>query len=202
MNTKTPNSFAARAFGMAIGNLFLGCFGMAWIVLGLLACGQGKPVTLAMLGCFLAALVAASIYILRRTHPLLDRSETTRAIEKKRGRRFGLINAVQWGLIFTAIFILNCLKLQLWIVPTVILIVGLHFFPLAWLFDNREHYLTGSVIVVWAFLYPILFSPGKGDPTGSIGMGAILWTSAAYLCWRAFQFMREPRPASARLALY
>ncbi len=68
---------AARAFGMSIGNLFLGFFGMAWIVLGLMAVGQinlpmltiapekMKPLVLAILIAFLAILAVSSVYIIR-----------------------------------------------------------------------------------------------------------------------------------------
>ena len=74
---------AARAFGIAIGNLFLGGFGMAWIVLGLSSARKLNPLVLALLSCFLLALVIASVYILQRTHGSLDRSQANRADAKE-----------------------------------------------------------------------------------------------------------------------
>jgi hypothetical protein len=180
---------AARAFGIAIGNLFLGCFGMAWIVLGLSSTGKMNPLVLALLSGFLVALIIVSIYIMRRAHGSLDRSEANRIERKKINRRFGLVNFLQWGLIFAAVFGLPHLGLTRWIVPAIILIVGIHFFPLAKLFKARMHYLVGAIVVAWAIFYPILFSAGKADSMGAIGMGAILWVSTVFACWRAFHLL-------------
>jgi hypothetical protein len=182
---------AARAFGIAIGNLFLGGFGMAWIVLGLSSARKLNPLVLALLSCFLLALVIASVYILQRTHGSLDRSQANRATQKKINRKFGLVNFLQWILIFAAVFGLPRLGLSRWIVPAIVLIVGLHFFPLAKLFKARMHYVVGAIAVAWAIIYPLLFSAGKGDAIGAIGMGVILWVSAAFACWRAFHLLHS-----------
>jgi hypothetical protein len=182
---------AARAFGIAIGNLFLGGFGMAWIVLGLSSAQKLNPLVLALLSCFLLALVIASVYILQRTHGSLDRSQANRAAQKKINRKFGLVNFLQWILIFAAVFGLPRLGLSRWIVPAIVLIVGLHFFPLAKLFKAHMHYVVGAIAVAWAIIYPLLFSAGKGDAIGAIGMGVILWVSAAFACWRAFHLLHS-----------
>lgn len=179
----------ARAFGIAIGNLFLGCFGMAWIVLGLSSWQRLNPPVLASLSCFLLALIIGSVYILQRTYGSLDRSQATRAAHKQTNRTFGMVNLLQWSLIFAAVFGLPRLGLGRWIVPAIVLIVGLHFFPLARLFKARMHYVVGAIAVAWAIVYPILFTAGKGDAIGAIGMGAILWASAAFATGRAFHLL-------------
>jgi hypothetical protein len=180
---------AARAFGISIGNLFFGFFGMAWIVLGLNSAGKTNPVVLALLSGFLVALIIVSIYIMRRARGSLDRSQANRNAKKKINRQFGLVNFLQWGFIFAAVFGLPHLGLTRWIVPAIILIVGIHFFPLAKLFKARMHYLVGAIIVAWAICYPTLFSAGKADSIGAIGMGTILWASAAFACSRAFHLL-------------
>ena len=180
---------AARAFGIAISNLFLGCFGMVWIVLGLQAAQKLRPLVLTLLSGFLMALVFVSIYIMRRTRGSLDRSQANRAAQKKINRRFGLVNFLQWSLIFAAVYGLTRLGLTRWIVPAIVLIVGVHFFPLARLFKARMHYFVGAIIVAWAIFYPFLFSAGKADSSGAIGMGAILWASAAFATWRAVHLL-------------
>lgn len=202
---------AGRAFGMSIGNLFLGVFGMVWIVIGLvsvrpmnlpgitLSTEKGSLLVLALLGSCLAILIAASIYVMRRTHGLLDHSEENRARGKRINRWFGLINLVQWALIVAAVFGLGRLGLGEWIVPAIMLVVGIHFFPLAWLFENRMHYVTGLAIVAWAIVYPILFSVARGNWIGSVGMGVILWIGAACMCRQAFQLLRRTQlPGSAQ----
>ena len=189
----SQQEYAGRAFGTSIGNLFFGFFGLAWIVIGLLAAGKATLSILVPLCCFLAILVGASIYVMRQTHPSLDRSEEHRAMGKRINRRFGLVNLLQWSLIFAAVLGLPRLGLANWIVPTIILIVGVHFFPLARLFKVPRHYITGAVMVAWAIVYPMLFSAGKGDPIGAVGAGAILWVSAIFGGLQAFQLLRRMR---------
>ena len=189
---------AARAFGIAIGNLFLGCFGMVWIVLGLKSAEKMNPLVLTLLSGFLVALVVASMYIMRRTYGLLDRSQANRTAQKKINRQFGLVNFLQWSFIFAAVFGLPRLGLTRWIVPAIVFIVGIHFFPLARLFKARMHYLVGAIIVAWAIIDPILFSAGEADSMGAIGMGAILWAGAAFACSRAFHLLRRISSSAAR----
>ncbi|HZC43521.1 MAG TPA: hypothetical protein VE195_05055 [Acidobacteriaceae bacterium] len=102
---------------------------------------------------------------------------------------------MQWSAIFVAVFSLPHFKLGNWIVPAIVLIVGVHFFPLGRLFNAPAHYVTGAVMVAWAIVYPILFSAGKGDPIGAVGTGAILWMTAALGCWQAFRLLRRMRIA-------
>jgi hypothetical protein len=174
---------------IAIGNLFLGLFGMVWIVLGLLAAHRLGPLVLTLLSGLLLALVIASIYVMRRTRGSLDRSQANRTAQKKINRQFGAINVLQWSLIFAAVYGLPHFGLARWILPAIILIVGAHFFPLARLFRVPMHYVVGAIVVAWAILYPGLFSAGKGDPIGAIGMGAILWGSTVYASWGAFHLL-------------
>ena len=185
------HEFAGRAFGISIGNLFCGFFGMAWIVLGLRAAGRMNPITAALLSFYLGILVAISTYTMVRTRGSLDRSEAHRAMQKKINRWFGLVNLVQWGLIFAAVYGLAKLKLSDWILPAIILIVGIHFFPLARLFRAPRHYVTGAIMVAWAVVYPILFSAGKGGAIGAVGTGAILWMSGAFMCRQALRLLRQ-----------
>lgn len=187
----STQDYAGRAFGIAIGSLFLGCFGMVWIVLGLQAAQKLKPLALTLLSGFLLALVIASIYILQRTHDSLDRSQANRTAQKKINRQFSLVNFLQWSFIFGAVYGLPHLGLTRWIVPAIVFIVGVHFFPLAKLFKAAMHYFVGAIVMAWAVLYPILFSGGKADSIGAIGMGAILWASAAFACWRAFHLLQH-----------
>ncbi len=58
------------------------------------------------------------------------------------------------------------LGLEVWIVPAIMLIVGMHFLPLARPFRYRPHYLTGAILIVTAVLYR-LASPG--GPTAALG---------------------------------
>lgn len=90
------------------------------------------------------------------------------------------INAIQWITIITAVVLLQHFKLVPWIVPAVMLIVGLHFLPLARVFRYRAHYLTGAILVATALLYPIGNPDGPVSPRGSLIAGLTLWSAALW----------------------
>jgi hypothetical protein len=65
------------------------------------------------------------------------------------------------------------------------LIVGVHFFPLAKLFRYDAHYITGSALVALASSYPFFAAGGPTSAVGPIGAAVILWVSAAGMLIRA-----------------
>ena len=89
-----------------------------------------------------------------------------------------VVNAIQWVLIFLVATILWIAGRWEWIIPSVILIVGVHFFPLAVAFRVRRHYVTGGALILLAVFYPFLSKSGPLAPVGCLGTGVILWLSA------------------------
>ena len=59
-------------------------------------------------------------------------------------------------------------------------IIGLHFLPLARLFRNPPHYVTGSALILLATTYPFVASGGPSSPAGALVAGLILWASALW----------------------
>ena len=49
-----------------------------------------------------------------------------------------------------AAILLTIFHLQLFIVPAIATIVGLHLFPLARVFHYPLHYVTGALLVLWS----------------------------------------------------
>lgn len=192
---------AARAFGTAIGTLFLGFFGMAWIVVSLIIAGEGSVRLYIGLGCFLAVIAAFSFPTMRRARPLLDRSKEGLARKKRIDRHFMWINIFQWGLIILTVNILANVKLANWTMPAVMFIVGVHFYPLARLFHVPMYYLTGTLMAGWAIAYPILFSAGSGDAVGGIGAGAVLWATSLYLIAQMISWLRQRRSTNSACTL-
>lgn len=182
--SSTPSEFqenVGRAFGTSIGNLFLGGFGLLWIVLSMVIDGKDDAFVFVALACVFAIFVVTSVQTIRRTRPLLDQGDAARAQRKKINRRFRVLNIAQWVIIAAVAFTLSSFALYNWILPAIILIIGLHFFPLIRLFHNRTYWFTAPAVVAWAVIYPIVFSPGKGDWIGGIGMGILLWITAFYM---------------------
>lgn len=107
-------------------------------------------------------------------------SEADSPRQRRQARVFNLVNAAQWILIFVVANILTNTGHAAWIMPSVIFIIGLHFLPLAWLFANRAHYITGAVLTLFSALYPALAPGDPADPPGCPGAGLILWMSSAW----------------------
>jgi hypothetical protein len=169
----------ARRGSRAIGALFFAFFGAAWLLVAdQLAHGESWILIALVLAASLL-LALASVTILHRNlgamHAL---SQTPDSLRMR--RRFRTINITQWIAIMAAVVLLLYVKLDLWIVPAVMLIVGLHFLPLARVFRDRAHYVTGAVLVATALLYPIASPAGPASPLGSLIAGLTLWSAALW----------------------
>ncbi len=183
---------ADQLAGRATGALFFSVFGGAWLTLWLAATGQLTLTTGLLLGCGLLALVLTGSWVLRQTKPLLAQTPgpVDNAQKRREGRVFGIVNAVQWGAIFLAGWLLPRLGLSRYFTPVIVLITGLHFFPLARLFRYRGHYLTGGALLLWALGCLLLVPPAQWQGRVALGAGVILWLSAGYSLGRAVRVLR------------
>ena len=100
------------------------------------------------------------------------------AEKERQNRWFHAINAGQWIVILIVGNVLVNIGLPTWVIPAAMFIVGLHFLPLAWLFDNPKHFITGGALMLLAAAYPFLDPGGPGSSSGIFGAGMILWASA------------------------
>lgn len=83
-------------------------------------------------------------------------------------RAFHVVNAAQWITIALAASLLVRVGRAEWIQASVILIVGLHFLPLARVFGNRQYYFTGAAMMLLALAYPLVAAAGPASPIGSL----------------------------------
>ena len=167
---------ASRA-SRAIGAMFLAVFGGGWLVfwcMGVYGVRLGK---LGVIGACSAAILLIAVKQFRDNRDAYAQEAESPA-SKRAGRIFNVVNAIQWVLIFLVATILWIAGRWEWIIPSVILIVGVHFFPLAVAFRVRRHYLTGGALILLAVLYPFLSQSGPLAPVGCLGTGIILWSSA------------------------
>jgi len=176
--------------GRATGVLFLSGFGGLWFLLGLAASQRLSLPTACALAAGLAALVAGAVLLRRRSAALppstLDPEEQRRA-----GRTFGRVNAVQWAAIVLIAVVLGRLHLDAYTPAAVTVVVGLHFFPLARLFRSPQHHVTGAALVLWGAVCLLLVPRDVLQSTSAFGTGAILWTAAAVTLVRSFRQLRE-----------
>ena len=172
----TINGSAASA-SRAIGAMFFIVNGGAWLEVGVL-----KEYGLSLVPLLTIAAVTFLLFFIALRKFRVNRgahaAEANSPVNKRAERIFNAVNAIQWSLVFVASIVLIMLRHPEWIIPSIILIVGIHFFPLAVGFTVPRHYATGAAKVLLAICYPLMSSAGPTSPVGCVGAGIILWVSA------------------------
>ncbi|HEY3992650.1 MAG TPA: hypothetical protein VGM01_07185 [Ktedonobacteraceae bacterium] len=178
--------------GLAIGQIFLTVISTAYASMLWILGQNPAQVSLIAVGVGLVGLVflAASLILLRDALRLpAGTSPETRSIGKKVGRRFGLV-ALSEGVIIGAITtLLSQTNHGDWSIPVIYFIVGLHFFPLAFVFRVRSYLVLGLLWVVISLLTVILTPAslivGQGLSAWVFfpiaGCGVATWPVVAYV---------------------
>jgi hypothetical protein len=170
--------------------MFFAFFGAAWILLGAYAFGQLSKVVTLLVGAGTALLIILAV---RFRGQCKEAAEGAFPEEERRrnDRIFGIINGVTWTLVFFVFLIFPRLGRVDLAFPSVVLLVGLHFFPMPALYRHRANLVLGACMVVWAIVCPLLFQGDRmiGFVTG--GAGLALWVSAAWALKTAWQILRK-----------
>ena len=164
--------------GRALGAVFLFFFGGAWLGLWATLEFDRLFTPLMLVAACTLALISLAYRKYHVYRPALM-AEPTPPERRRMARNFNIVNALQWILVLVVANVLNNIGLAGWIVPAVMLVVGVHFLPLASIFSNRNHYVTGGAMIATALLYPFLAPKGPQDPAGPLIAGIILWASAS-----------------------
>lgn len=153
-------------------------FGAVWLFLGLAALGRAPNWLYAVLAGALIAMIWASLVRLRTPAPPI--SEETRVATKRIRRQFGMVNAVQWTVIGVGTALLSQYHHQDLIVPFIVVVVALHFLPLARIFRQAIYYRGCVLLLVWVLVcYRMSFSQEVLSSAIAIGTGGILWVIGA-----------------------
>jgi hypothetical protein len=171
--------------------LILAGFGAIWLILSFYAKEMANAATVFYLASGVLVLLAGSAKLMRiaKRYPRSQRKPGD-------SRAFGWINALQWIAVFIVVQILNRLHLDAYTISAIAGIVGLHFFPLATLFKNRLHYVTGSAMVAWAAVTALFVPPQQMQGDAAMGAGVILWASAAITLATSLLAARRPSSLS------
>ncbi|MEZ4863704.1 MAG: hypothetical protein R3C14_20450 [Caldilineaceae bacterium] len=150
---QAPNGrVALRSIGSGV--IFLALFGVLWAEVGIGGLqGLGAPwfsVVALALGLLLLVGGIALLLASRR----LPAPTTPAAIQERRRRRqwFPIIFAAEFILIAIAGLVCRALNRLDLFLPLIMLIVGLHFFPLAALFHVKNYYVVGALLCLVAIL--------------------------------------------------
>ncbi|GAB3171277.1 hypothetical protein GCM10027162_12310 [Streptomyces incanus] len=103
-------------------------------------------------------------------------------------RRFGWINIAQWAAIAATVVVCVACGVPSWIPVLVVIIVGVHFLPLATLFQQSEYRVTAAVLIAAGVAAGVVGTAG-GPPTAVRATACIpaalaLWGSAVWLLGR------------------
>jgi hypothetical protein len=175
-NTQTLDPNRARR---ALGAMFFFAFGGAWLGYYAFQVTGMQPVILASIA-LISLILIFSAYRRYKQHKPALLAEGSSPQQKKADRVFNIVNAAQWVAIFIVANVLVNLSLSHWVIPAIIFIVGMHFLPLARVFANPPHYVTGAALIVLSVAYPLLAPSGPVSPVGCLGAGLILWASALW----------------------
>ena len=172
-----------RAKGASIGATIVGGFGAAWLAMGMTSAGAPVAIALSVvLPVF--ALIACLGSTVRHRLPKFAGPETPE--KKQKMRAFHMVNIAQWVAIFGTVNLLRNLHLNAWVIPSIVMIVGAHFLPLARIFQAPQHRTTGIAMMVLAGL-AIVLPVSLRDTVECLSAGLILWVSAAGALYAAFR---------------
>lgn len=169
----------AKRAARAIGAIFFSIFGGAWIGYWSARTFSGSIAVPAAVAVLTAAIFMLAVSQYRRFKSALEAEKNSPARQRV-GRLFNIVNAAQWVVIVVGVNVLANIGLRDWGIPFAILVIGLHFLPLAHIFSNPPHYVTGGAMMLVAVSYPFLLPGGPSDPVGALGAGLILWGSALW----------------------
>ena len=99
------------------------------------------------------------------------------------GRVVGIATAIEGVAIFLAANVLINLHMPTAVIPAAVIIVGLHFLPLARWIPVPLYYRTAFGLIAVGLLGLLLPAPSRAIATGT-GAALVLWASAIMLTWR------------------
>lgn len=158
------------------GGTFLLIFGAVWAIVGV--SGAIALGWVAAGGITTAALVAgALLYVLARGR-VVDSSRQPQVMASHK-RWFFWVNVAQWLSIAGVIIFWNLTGLPQFIAPTIALVVGLHFWPLARVFDQPAMKTLGvgmSVVAGLGLATAAGFGMEAGQAVAGLGSAVVLWS--------------------------
>lgn len=169
--------------GGATGAIVMALFGGIW-ALGCTSVFEGAlaPILFASSVAVTGILLVASLSLRRAAHRLPRRRLEPAKAHRIR-RRFRLVNIGQGLSIGIVVFAGVLFGHPEWVPAAIVLIVGLHFFPLATLFRAPLYYATGAALCLASGATPILATlsgvAAAWQVVPGLGAAIVLWTTSA-----------------------
>lgn len=161
--TQTSRTIPGAAIrGTASGMFFMAFFGTLWAYTGILGLqGWGAPLLLVTAVSIGIALFIGGVSLIRASRELTNQVSKTALRNGKRTRFwFNIIFAAEGLAIAITVAVSNATRHPELIPVIIAIIVGVHFLPLATLFQVRLYYFTGILLCLLA-INTWLFVPAK-----------------------------------------
>jgi hypothetical protein len=168
--------------GAAILTLFGG-----WWCIAALANWTGRPswsIPAASVTTIVLLVLCVMRLVVSRKIPTIN-DPVAAAKGKRAGRLFGIILGIEGGLIALCSMLLASRGLGLWIPIAIAIIVGVHFLPLAHVFDVPLYYWTGALSVLGVLGCLLICDVHTRLLWVGFVMAAVLWLSVAVLLLQA-----------------
>lgn len=153
--TQTSRAIPGAAVrGTASGVFFMAFFGTLWAYTGIMGLhGWGVPLLLVTAVAIGIALFIGGFSLIRASRELTNQvSKTDLRYGKRTSFWFNIIFAAEGLAIAITIAVCNATRHPELIPVVIALIVGVHFFPLAPLFQVRLYYFTGTLFCLLAIM--------------------------------------------------
>jgi hypothetical protein len=175
-------STVAHIRGRIAGAAILTLFGCVWWVLAL-AFWVARPVW-SMPAGFVATVVLLGLCVLRLL-AIKDVKSVDDPVAAAKGKRagilFGIIFGAEGGLIALCAALLGRAGLSIWVPIATGVIVGLHFIPLARLFEVPIYYWTGTLSVLGVLACSLVRDIATRQLCAGLLMASVLWLTAVVI---------------------
>ncbi|MFF5339940.1 DUF7010 family protein [Streptomyces althioticus] len=165
------------------GTLVLSVFALVWALAG--ASGTGSATDLVPVSIEVAAVAVTAVAIYLGHRKDAAPSPRTVSLPENWARGVGVVNAVELAAVFAVIAASNASGRPELIPAGIALVVGLHFFPLARLYDQWQYRWTAALLTAIAVVGIVLVVAGLSAETVRIVVGlacaVVLWASACHL---------------------
>lgn len=172
----------AHTRGIFSGGIILTLFGGFWSILALVFWPPHPSWAVPLAVVVIILLLLLCIQRLWATRGIRNAHDPVAAAKAKRsGMWFGIIFGIEGGLIALSCALLGRHGQNAWIPIVIALIVGVHFLPLAKVFDVSVYYWTGALSTLGVLACLLIGDFTMRVLCVGLVMAAVLWLTVAYL---------------------
>jgi hypothetical protein len=170
------------------GILVMTAFGLGWAIVGITGLVSAGAARIVLYALAVAAAVAVALVSFRFRSRPATAADARRRVSPNAGRYFNLINAGQTIAVLVAVFGLTKAGVPGLIPSAACFVVGLHFLPLARIFDVPRYRWTGAQLILVAAAGVTAFAYGApiGVVLAVVGLpaAAVLWATSILVAYR------------------